>query len=222
MTCLGKTLELEDAEKNYYGWTNHALTTLRQDATRKKRPWHYAQVTERQKRGHPHSHILSTYAPDDLLPLPSTTGHEDYYSAYFERTCIRAGLGWHTSISRVESPERVARYLGKYFFKDMMFETWPRGWHRVRYSRQWPKKEPEGVDFALALINDADWLKLRKMDFRWSTDDLDVFYRARHKLIKVHPPEQQNLSRPPDVEVEGQHRRLNDKKIAIADAGSVH
>src|SRR6185369_5110970 len=63
ITCRGKEISHEYAEENYGKWTNRLLDACRSQAKRKGREWHYVQVTERQKRMHPHSHFITTYAP---------------------------------------------------------------------------------------------------------------------------------------------------------------
>ncbi len=154
LTCRGKELSLAEAEAGYYLWTNRLLTALRTSAKRKDAAWHYAQVTERQKRGHPHSHVLTTFVPHDLYD-----GYKDDWkwddglvyekkpalrSDWLEERCISAGLGSQYDISRVADVEAASRYVAKYLFKDGMFSTeFPKDWRRVRYSRSFPKQEKQ-------------------------------------------------------------------------------
>lgn len=65
ITCRGKEITHEYAEQNYGKWTNTLLDACRVQAKRKKHPWYYVQVTERQRRLHPHSHFITTYCPTD-------------------------------------------------------------------------------------------------------------------------------------------------------------
>jgi len=79
LTCPGD-MPLEQAEKEYLKNTNRLLTALRKQFKKadKTASWYYASVTERQKRGHPHSHYLTTACPTDAFrPI-------DDYRAYCE------------------------------------------------------------------------------------------------------------------------------------------
>ena len=174
LTCRGKGLSLADSEKYYYEWTNRFLTALRYRARKEDKAWHYVQVTERQKRGHPHSHILTTFYPHDLYE-----GFKENWltikgrrvkmlvpalrSDWIEERCVSAGLGNQYDISKVETVEGASRYVAKYMFKPTMFTTdWAKNWRRVRYSRSFPKF-PEQRSDAFVLIKDCDWLKLAKL-----------------------------------------------------------
>lgn len=172
LTCRGKDVSVADSEKNYLTWTNRVLTALRTDATRHGKLWHYVQVTERQKRGHPHSHIITTYEPQDLY-----IGEKDNWkrvsgklvnepqeclrSDYVEKVCVKAGLGNQYDISFVDSAQGVSRYVAKYLFKPTMFSTqWDKNWRRVRYSQSFPQL-PEQKTEAFVLITEQDWSYFR-------------------------------------------------------------
>lgn len=178
LTCRGKDVTLEEAESGYAGWTNKLLTTLRADAKRAGRSWYYAQVTERQKRGHPHSHLITTYRPNDalafdageMLPSRVIAKHDCLYSAKLEKNCTSAGLGRMVDLSAIKNPVAVAVYVSKYMFKDAISEVWPKGWKRVRYSQSWPKLEREKPEIAFPLVRFQDWLKMQALDLRVHAD----------------------------------------------------
>lgn len=171
VTCRGRDMSLEEAEANYLTWTNKLLTAMRTRAKRANEAWHYVQVTERQKRGHPHSHILTTYAPHDLylgtVEKWSTVNGQRIKSDvpalrsdWLEARCVSSGLGNQYDISQVESVEGASRYVAKYMFKPTMFSTqWTKNWRRVRYSQSFPKL-PDYESEAIALITDEHWLRL--------------------------------------------------------------
>lgn len=171
ITCRGRELSLEQSEAGYYAWTNILLTAVRTRAKRENQAWHYVQVTERQKRGHPHSHILTTWKPHDLYIGTKETwkyinGHlvcenvECLRSDWLKERCVSAGLGDQYDISKVESVEGASRYVAKYMFKDTMFETsFPKHWKRVRYSQSFPELPTHETD-AFLLMTDTDWHKL--------------------------------------------------------------
>jgi len=184
ITCLGKELGLEDAERDYLKWTNKVLSRLRADCKRLGILWAYASVTERQDRGHPHSHYLTTYCPDDTTPIKKGEGktyvtsgevfpakHDCLQTFYLEQSCVDAGLGRQYDLSELESVEGASRYVAKYLFKETVFSTkWPKGWKRVRYSQSWPKL-PEIKGEAFILLTNFDWYKLGRLAVRIVTKD---------------------------------------------------
>lgn len=171
LTCRGRDMSLEEAEKNYLTWTNKVLTAMRTRAKRSDEAWHYVQVTERQKRGHPHSHILTTYKPHDLYigtveKWSMVNGQRvkelvpALRSDWLQERVISAGLGNQYDISQVESVEGASRYVAKYMFKPTMFtDEWSKNWRRVRYSQSFPKLPNVKTD-AIALIKPEHWLGL--------------------------------------------------------------
>lgn len=184
ITCRGKDCSVDEAEDGYLIWTNRLLTNLRIASQRSGQMWAYASVTERQKRQHPHSHYITTYCPDDIIPIKKgepktfcTTGehfpakHDTLQSFKLERACQSAGLGYQYDLSRLSSVEAGSRYAAKYLFKETIFNTkWPKGWRRVRYSNNWPKL-PEIESTAMILLTAFDWLELSRKAVRIITKD---------------------------------------------------
>jgi len=195
ITCRGKELSYEDAENNYLVWTNNLLTALRVSSKRAGKTWAYASVTERQARQHPHSHYLTTYCPDDVVLVEEgegkffyTTGetfvakHTTLQTAYLEKACVRAGLGWQYDLSKLESVEGASRYVAKYLFKESIFSTkWPKGWKRVRYSQNWPKL-PEVKGEAIILLSRFDWYRLSRLAAVIVTKDAGAKQHAQDRL----------------------------------------
>lgn len=201
ITCLGKEMGLDEAEKNYLGWTNVFLTAFRARVKRAGGQWCYVQVTERQKRGHPHSHILTTANPRDLylghvlkertpnLYTPATAREIALRSDWLQTAVIRAGLGSQYDISIAASVEGTSRYVAKYLFKESIFTTdWPKGWKRVRYSQNFPKL-PEKETDAFVLLSEADWRLLgKRADVVFVKDENiapDVVYHLRKADTRV-------------------------------------
>ena len=175
LTCRGKELTLHEAQTHYLEWTNRFLDAARLKAKRDNQSWAYVQVTERQRRGHPHSHILTTFNPKDIKPghtAKYTTDNqgkkqkhlvERLRSAWIQKQVVRSGLGSEYDISRVQTVEGCSRYVAKYMFKDTMFGThWPKSWHRVRYSQSWPKLAERSTN-AVPLLSREDWANLAKL-----------------------------------------------------------
>lgn len=174
ITCRGKEITSEYAEKNYLKWSHGFLDACYQRAKRRGQEWVYLQVTERQKRGHPHSHILTTFCPMDLYNRKVEKWVLDERgsmalrkvdalgSEWMAAQVVKSGLGEQYDISFVADAEGASRYVAKYLFKRSMFETnWPKGWRRVRYSQSFPKFEREKTD-AFVLLSADDWKSLAK------------------------------------------------------------
>lgn len=170
VTCRGKHLSLSDAMKGYLSWTNRLNDALRLDAKKRCINWCYVAVTEQQGRGHPHSHILTTYYPADVVTGTKTgystnaQGKRHYEnktvlrSDYLQKRVLSAGLGEQYDISVVDSAEGASRYVAKYLFKSDMFKAkYPKGWKRVRYSNNFPKL-PAQKSEAIVLLSRLDWL----------------------------------------------------------------
>lgn len=175
ITCKGREISVKSADQGYMEWTNRLLTTWRTFATRHNQEWVYVQVTERQKRGHPHSHIITTWEPPNLQTVKKGKWKTDNQSGkvwveadalvskYLERSIPRAGLGTQYDVSKVGTVEGASRYVAKYLFKPEALNTkWPDGWKRVRYSQSFPKLEERKTD-AFVLMQPDDWRKLAKL-----------------------------------------------------------
>jgi hypothetical protein len=197
ITCRGKECSIEQAEQNYLLWCNRLFTAARQKAKLQNHHWAYVAVTERQKRLHPHSHIITTYAPNDakayakgeILPNRRRARHDTLWSDWFRKTNVSSGLGQECDISAVRNPVAVAVYIAKYLFKEAINTQWPKGWKRVRYSQNWPKLPERKSEEAFPLVRMADWLKVAAMDEKIYATDSVAYEAALARLItNVIPP----------------------------------
>jgi len=199
-----------DAERQYLEDTNRLLSVLRASAKRTDQHWCYVQVTERQKRQHPHSHLITTYCPPDAfyisedysryvkevarinrwLPMemrfspkkPNKVYEGEMFSRYLIMRAVKAGLGAQCNISRVRSPSGAARYMAKYLFKAAQSTKWPKGWKRIRYSQNWDKlPEPEDTG-AFAVLTNVEWDVVRSYKVI-VTDDANVFEKCRKHFV---------------------------------------
>jgi hypothetical protein len=194
ITCRGKEISHEYAEKHYGEWTNRLLDNCRQKCKRSDGFWNYVQVTERQKRQHPHSHFITTFCP----PITATKtvrkkkieadGSARWVvsthlrSDWFAEAVCSSGLGEQYDITRVESAEGASRYVAKYLFKSSIFTTnWPKGWKRIRYSQGFPKQEKKQSD-AIVLLSLQDWVDLSEYAVVVDCPDLDVYEVVTRKL----------------------------------------
>lgn len=187
ITCRGKECSLEEAETNYYAWTNVLLTTCRAKCNRAGDYWCYVQVTERQKktRKHPHSHLITTFDPN-AIPVGKRSASSGAVDADWFRTAnIRAGLGSQCRVSLVQSAEAVSRYVAKYMFKESMAENWPKGWKRIRYSRLWPKPPYCPAELAITLLTPADWKRARDEQTTWICENGRIFETALQRMTNI-------------------------------------
>lgn len=163
-------MSVKEAIEGYLKWTNRLFSCWRANSNKRGELWSYVQVTEWQKRGHPHSHILTTWCPEDLIigsdVIPcqrESFGVTDetmdkLRSAYIRKSVISAGLGYQYDISQVFTIEGASRYVAKYLFKKTMFSRdYPEKWRRVRYSQSFPKLESKPNKEAFPLLSRADW-----------------------------------------------------------------
>lgn len=187
ITCRGREVSYDEAEKSYLLWTNRLFTNARAKAARASAYWCYVQVTEHQKRtrAHPHSHIITTFLPVDATVSRDERGREVYISRWFSRANERAGLGSQHRISHVDTPAGVSRYVAKYMFKDAMRETWRKGWKRVRYSQNFPKLPELHPDYALPLNSKADWYEIGNKKIRWLCENDEIYEMSRHRIANI-------------------------------------
>ena len=194
VTCKGRGLGVKDAEENYLKWTNRFLDACRQRCKRAGGEWCYVQVTERQKRKHPHSHILTTFDVGDICSgiiqkwtteangSRQSERKEVLRSRWLAKAVKSAGLGEQYDISRVATVEGASRYVAKYLFKDSIFTAdWPKRWKRVRYSQSFPKL-PERKTEAFILLQHADWYRLAKVAVVVNAIGYDAFAEARNQM----------------------------------------
>jgi len=204
VTCRGKDLDADYAFKHYLEWTNRLLDAARAKATRRTKAhepeiWSYVQVTEKQKRSHPHSHILISFMPSDTVlgfVEKWVSGREGWKmeivpalrSDWLQDEVIAAGLGEQYDISEVESIEAASRYIAKYMFKPSQFSAeFPPNWKRVRYSQSWPKL-PVRKTNAFPLISLEDWAELSSRAVVIDARDSAAYFECQHYLGGIGTP----------------------------------
>lgn len=198
VTCRGKEMTTAQAEAGYLEWTNRLLDNMRHKADRQGKHFAYAQVTERQRRGHPHSHLISTYCPSDavpylkgqLLPNHRYARHDLLWSDWFIAANVSAGLGVECDLSTVKSAAAVSRYVGKYLFKQTALDTWPPRWKRIRYSQNWPKLPEMTNKTAFPVITFKDWFRVHDIGEPVRADSVYTYSAAQARGIEnVIPPQ---------------------------------
>jgi len=218
ITCRGD-VSLENAERQYLCWTKKYHDTIRARAkTQGDKPaWVYAAVLERQGRGHPHTHYITNFAPDDAFNILADypryrieikslnawleaslrfaarkmddIGEGDLHSTWLHRTAVGSGLGVQVAIAVIDSIEAASRYTAKYLFKNIKDESWPQHWKRVRYSQSWPKFAAGGTEGAFAIIKAGDWNQVINQGKKVQCFGLDVLKTAlRHQVARAYCP----------------------------------
>jgi len=190
-------MPLKTAETEYLKWTGRLFNAARMKCTREGGAWVYVQVTERQERQHPHSHVISTYCPSDAVPygkgdrLPSgrIARHDCLWSEWFRHENVTAGLGVECDLSAINSPVAVAVYVSKYLFKDSMTTKFPSNWRRIRYSQSFPKLPETGNLNAFPLVKLTDWQRMQDLGIVVRADSIFTYHAALARLITcVKPP----------------------------------
>jgi hypothetical protein len=88
----------------------------------------YIMVPERHRDGRLHIHALTD--------TPLTT-------RWWKDNGAGCGLGYIAEEEAVRSAGMAAGYVAKYLAKMLAGHGWPRGFHRVRTSRNWPREVQE-------------------------------------------------------------------------------
>lgn len=184
-TCRGRDLDMETADDNYYGWTNSALTNLRQQARREGSFWAYVQVTERQQRGAAHSHFIHTFTPPDSKEFQNERGYVAVKSDSFLAAVVASGLGPQCEITRVETPLAVAAYISGYLKKHAHQDEFPKGWKRVRWSREWPKVPEKKPDWSVIIFGRKDWDACDKQHVQFVPENDAIGEMARRHMVNV-------------------------------------
>lgn len=206
VTCRGD-VELDKAERDYLQNTNRLNTAVSTYAGRLLgERVEYAAVVERQDRGHPHTHYLTTFCPVDAFYI--TDEYERYcenvrilnrsipknqrfspeklenidnrqmFSLWLSLAAVSAGLGVQVRIAVCDLVEGASRYIAKYLFKSLQTAKFPKNWRRVRYSRGWPKLPEIEATSAFAVMSALDWNRVAKSGSGVECYGQDVFLRA--------------------------------------------
>lgn len=187
-TCRGRDLPLESADDGYYGWTNRALANLRYKANREQQYWAYVQVTERQERGHAHSHFIHTFAPEDADVYQDGKGRFTLLSTSFLAAVVRSGLGPQCQITVVDTPEKVAIYISGYLKKHINSDVFPPHWKRVRWSRNWPKLPQLSPVYSAVLRGRSDFSRADAQAVNFVADTVEIYEYAHKRMFHVSPP----------------------------------
>lgn len=193
VTCGGRGVPLREAEKQYLAWTKKLNDAMRIKAKREGANLTYVALTERQKRGHPHSHYLTTYVPSDAKLYSKNqwttnslgnrvySSRETLQSSWLLAQLQRSGLGVQYDISPVRDVIGAAKYISKYMFKSVLQTEFPPDWKRVRYTQDWPKL-PKRESDAMPLVTWRDWVELSRLASHVVVDNNVTLTDAKREL----------------------------------------
>lgn len=88
--------------------------------------WAYLLIPERTKAEVLHVHAL-------------VTGELD--KRWYKDNAYASGFGYQAHVEVLEAVEYSVSYVAKYLGKDVVHDHWPKGFRRVRTSRNWPKPD---------------------------------------------------------------------------------
>lgn len=183
LTSRGKGTDVDEAESDWYKNTTKTMNAFRNKVKRNGDVWSYACVTERQKRGHPHAHYIITAVPDDTAIFEPDAvifrqwiaDERVYISDWLLNQLIKSGMGYIHDIQFIDDIAGVVGYVSKYLFKSLQGDVWPKGWRRVRYSRDWKARDKGTADDGFALLHKGDWKKLGAVGPNVTTDCPIIF-----------------------------------------------
>lgn len=153
-----RTQSLVAALSEYGYQTNKLMNAIRIRAVRElgASPY-YVAVTELQKRGYPHTHmIIAGYVRRGFYRRSVSSwrvidgyrrkvSRDTIGDAWLERELVSSGFGTQYDIQYAANGGGLSRYLAKYLFKSLPQYTFPKNWRRIRYSRNFPKLPERSV-----------------------------------------------------------------------------
>lgn len=90
--------------------------------------WSYFMIPEQHKTGVLHAHLIA------VTPLTTKWWKDNAY---------KTGFGYMADSKPIGEPALVVGYITKYLSKSIQYNRWPKGFRRVRTSRNWPMPPPE-------------------------------------------------------------------------------
>lgn len=110
--------------------------------------WAYFLVPEHHKSGVAHFHLLAA------------THFRTQKS--WKEFAFETGFGWKVDVQPLVDPKGAAQYVSKYLHKGQGAEQWPKGFMRVRHSRNWPMSTEApmpGWEWVTYKNDDTVWLE---------------------------------------------------------------
>jgi hypothetical protein len=107
--------------------------------------WAYFLIPEQHKTGRLHAHLIAA---------------THLCERWWKDNAYKCGLGYIANVQEVEHPAFTVAYVTKYLAKSIEYTEWPKGFRRVRTSRNWPavdKLELPGWIWSEHNDDSADW-----------------------------------------------------------------
>lgn len=110
--------------------------------------WSYFLVPEHHKSGVAHFHILAAT-------------HFNTKKTW-KQLAWETGFGYIVDVDPLIDPSRAANYVAKYLHKGQGAEQWPKGFMRIRHSRNWPiagEQPMQGWDWETYASDETAWIE---------------------------------------------------------------
>jgi hypothetical protein len=121
-TTLTMHRKVRDRDASIERW-RETWPKLRKRCKRACPEFHYATLPEKHKDGTVHFHLLET---------------SGLAERWYKDNCASIGLGFMVDVQAVRNASRAVSYVTKYLTKSLQVDNWPTGFHRFRFSAQWP------------------------------------------------------------------------------------
>jgi len=103
----------------------HAWSLLYARMKRQQESFEYLMIMENHKNGRLHAHMLTSFQAK---------------TRWWKDNARQSGFGYMAKESdKTVEPAKAGFYIGKYLFKQLQRDIYPRGYRRIRCSRLWPK-----------------------------------------------------------------------------------
>jgi hypothetical protein len=126
---------------------------------------HYGLFPEQHKTGAVHVHLLET---------------SNLSGRWYKDNCPSVGLGYMVDVENISNTAKVVMYVTKYMAKAIERTDWPAGFHRFRFSRQWPDIE----DMAASTVDWKVYLSAASFD-----DEARYWYGQGYGLVNTRTGE---------------------------------
>lgn len=130
VTLTSRAYATPNASLHYFGinWPRLARRAAYQTNKIDGQKWAYFLVPEQHKTGVLHAHIIAT---------------THLKTRWFKDNAYKVGFGFMAKSIPIEEAALVTGYVTKYLGKSIEYTKWPKGFRRVRTSRNWPKNPAE-------------------------------------------------------------------------------
>lgn len=164
LTCHRK---VRDRDASIQRW-RQSWPRMRKRISRRSPEFHYALFPEQHQTGAVHVHLLET---------------SGLSKRFYKDSASAVGLGYMVDVEVVDTAVAVVAYVTKYMAKAIEVRDWPAGFHRFRFSRQWPDIDSlDGPDVAWRVFTSQAGFD----------DEARYWYSLSFKLVNTRTGEMDN------------------------------